>query len=113
MWLSNVHPVTWEDHLVDLLFIRHFWEDLSLDGGRPVLNSINHSGIEEVQTCIDFVRDKYRWFLNELLDLIVIVSDDHAIFCWVFNLGYHDGTFTTVRLVELDHLVQRVVADDV
>jgi len=113
MWLSNVHPVTWQNHLEDLLVFGHFWENLSLDRGGPVLNSINDRGVEKVKTGVDLVGDEHWRLLHEFLDSIVLISNNDAIFGWVLDLGHHDGTIATVGFVEFDEGFQWIMANNI
>jgi len=112
--LANVHPVAGKNHLEDLALSSHVGEDFALDGGRSILNTVDDASVEEVQTSVDLVADENLGLLDELLDLgSFLVSNDNTILGGVLDGGDHDGTLTTVALVELDHLIKRIVANDV
>ena len=113
LWLSNIHPVSWQDHLEDLTLIGHLWEDFSLDGSWLGWDSIDHAGVEKIKTGVDLVGDEHLWLLDESLDLVVFVSDNNTVLGWVLNLGDHDGSLLLVALVEFDHLVKWVVANNI
>ena len=49
VWLTNIHPVSRENHLVNLFFTRHLWEDFSFYRSWSVFNSVNDVGVEKVK----------------------------------------------------------------
>ena len=113
MWLTNVHPVTWKHHLIDLIILSHLGEDLPLDRSWSVLNPVYYRNVEQVEACVDLVRDENLWLLNKLFDFVILVRDDNAIFGWILYFSHHNRALATVRFVELNQLVEWVVANDV
>jgi len=111
--LSNIHPVSWQNHLEDFLLISHFWEDFSLNGSGFIFNSINDGNIKKVETGVNLVANEDLRLLNKSGYLSRIFSDDNTIFSRVLNLSDHNGSLTPMALVIFHHLVQRIMANDI
>lgn len=112
-WLSNVHPVAWQLHLVKMRLSGHDGENLPLDRGRSVLDSVDHVQAEQVETSIDFITDEGLWLLDEALNLAIILGHDYTVACRVFDLGHDNSALLAMALVILDELLQWVLTNDI
>ena len=111
--LSNVHPVAWQLHLVELLLRGHRRENFSLDRRRSVLNAVDDFQVEQVQTRVDLVANEDSWLLNEAFNLAILFGDDDTVSSGVLHLRDYDSSLVAVALVEGDELIERVLADHV
>jgi len=71
--------------------------------------------VEDVDTGVDTVADEFNGFLDESVDAAVVARlvDDHTVFRWLFYFGDDDCTLVAMSLVEVGHLLERIVADDI
>jgi len=113
MWLTNVHPVTLKDHLIDFSFCCHLWEDHSFNRCWFVFYSVNHTCIKKIKPCINLIRNELLWLLNKSLNLVILISNNNTVFSWVFNLSNHNCTFFSVTLMVLNHITKREFADHI
>lgn len=113
LWLSNIHPIPWQFHLVQVTLRGHLRENFSLNRAGSLRNSLNHVSSEKVETSIDLVTNESLWLLNELLDLSVFFSNDNSILAWIFHSGHDNSALLAVVFVEGNQLVQWVFADNV
>ena len=113
MWLTNIHPVSWQNHLKDLSFFSHLWEDFSFNRSGSIFNSINNWSVKQVETSVDLVADVNLWLLNETFDFIVFISYNNTILWWILNLSDHDGSFFSMWFMEFNQLVQWIIANNI
>lgn len=113
--LSNIHPETLEVEGVQLVVSNHSREGLLLDRSRAKLNAVQDGGVEDVHAGIDTVADELDGLFNEAVDArrVVRLVDNDTILGGLLDLGNHNGTLIAVALVEIQQLLERIVADDV
>ena len=99
--------------MVNLLLLSHLWENLPLDTSGPVLDPVDDACVEQVKTRIDLIADEDLRLLDELEDLLLLICNDDTIFGGVLDLGYHNSALFAMGLVELNHLVEWVMANNV
>lgn len=112
-WLTDVHPVARQLHLVELTFTRHGGKNFSFNRGWSILYPTDDVKVEEVETGIDLVADEDLRLLDEALYLAIFLGNDNAITTWVLYLCYDDGALLSMRPVEINQLRQWVLADDI
>lgn len=113
--LSNVHPEAVEVEGVQLVVSNHGGEGLLLDRRGTELDALENGGVEDVHAGVDAVADKLDGLLDEAVDArgVVGLVDNDTILGRLLHLGDHNGTLVAVALVELEQLLERIVADDV
>mmetsp|Transcript_21690 Transcript_21690/g.55225 ORF Transcript_21690/g.55225 Transcript_21690/m.55225 type:complete len:404 (+) Transcript_21690:483-1694(+) len=111
--LAHVHPVAAQRVRVQPVVRRDVREHLALDGGRAQLNAVEHLGGAHVDAGVDLVAHKVLGLLHEALHLPVLVHHHHAVLGGVVHLGHQDGGLRVACDVEVQHLLQRVLADHV
>lgn len=113
--LSNIHPETLEVEGVQLVVSHHGGEGLLLDRSGAKLNAVQDGGVEDVHAGIDTVADKLDGLLDEAVDArgVVGLVDNDTILGGLLHLGDHNGTLIAVALVEIQQLLEGIVADDV
>ena len=111
--LTNVHPVAWKFHLVEVVGSGHDGEDLTLNRGGSVLNAVNDIDVEQVESSVDLVAHKGLRLLDEALDLAVLLGDDDTVAGGFLDTGHDNSALLAVVLVELDELLKGVLADDI
>lgn len=119
--LSNVHPEALQVESMKLLISGNGGEDFLFyrcrsqlgaiaphqlafpqESETPYLDSIQHARVEHVDTGVDSVSDEFDRLLDETVNDRRSGLCDHDTECgWLGNLGDHDGTFTTVSVMEV------------
>lgn len=113
--MTDIHPVAFEIHGMELTIAGHGRECLLFDGSGSEFDSGEDGGVEDVDTGIDTVADEFDGLLDEAFDsggVVGLVNND-TIFAGLLDLGDHDGTLVSVGVVEGRELRERVVADDI
>ena len=88
----------------------HLRENLLLNRGRPQRDSLEDIGVENVDSGIDTVGDKFDWLLDETFDAGGLgFHDDDAIFTRFFDFGDNDGAFLAVIFVESGEFGEGIV----
>ena len=112
--LADVHPKAVEFEWVKLIVERHAWEDFSLNRAGLVRDPINYTLIEKVQAGVDSVSNEGCWFFHESVDFARgLIVDNDAVFAWVLNFSRANCALLAMLGVELNHISEREVADDV
>lgn len=112
-WLANVHPVAWQLKLIQLFVTGHGWEHFSLDRGWLQRNALKNVCIKQVHAGIDLIGDEGLWLLHEPFDLAILVCHDHAIAAGLVDSRDNECALAAMALVELHHLGERVVTNNV
>ncbi len=74
-------------------------------------DSFQNRGIKYVEACVNFIRHKFfRLFNKTFYSTGILVVDNNTILGWLFYFGNHDGSFTAVVFVKLDHIFERKIA---
>ena len=115
LWLADVHPVALQVVGVELLLLNQEREGLALDGGWSHLDEVDDGGVEDVDTGVDSVADKLDGLFDESVDSVghVSVVDNDTVLGRLVDLGGDNGGLTVVGVVEVEQVLQRVLADDV
>lgn len=113
--LANVHPEALEVERVQLVVGNHGGECLLLDGRGAELDALQHRGVEDVHAGVDAVADELDGFLDEAVDAggVVGLVDNDTVLGRLLDLGDDNGALIAVGLVELEELLEGIVADDV
>lgn len=113
--LSNIHPEALEVEGVQLVVSNHGGEGLLLNRSGAKLNAVQDGGIEDVHAGIDTVADELDGLLDEAVDArgMVGLVDNNTILGRLLHLGDHNGTLIAVALVEIQQLLEGIVADDI
>lgn len=113
--LTDVHPEALEVEGVELVVLDHGREGFLLNGGGTEFNSLQNRGVEDVHASIDTVADELNGLLDESVDTrgMVGLVNDNTVLGGLFDLGHHNGSLVAVVLVELQQLLEGVVADDI
>jgi hypothetical protein len=111
--LTDIHPVSRQFQLVELLVIRHGWKDFALYRSWSEWNPFQNVGIEQVHAGIDLIRHELSRFLHEALNHSLLVCHYYTVATWVFHFCDNQRAFTTMTLVEFDHFGEWVVTNNV
>lgn len=100
---------------MQLAILAHGGECFLFNGCRAQFDAAEHGGVEDVDTGVDSVTDEFNGFLDEAVDAAVVAGFVHydTVFGGLFYFGHDDGAFVAVGFVEVGHLLEGVVADDV
>lgn len=112
--LADVIPeVVLQRHAVELALGSHNREYLLFDHTELSGNPVDHRGVENVHSGVDFVTHEVLRLLDELVDTAVLFHEDNSETAWVFHRRQHNGSFLAMGFVEVDQLLERIVTDDV
>lgn len=112
--LADIHPVTLQIVGVESAALGELGEGLLLDGGGLEVDDVDDRGVKDINTSVDAVANESLGLLNETVDLgrVGLVNND-TVLAGVLDLSSDDGTLTTVSLVEVDEVLEGVVANNV
>lgn len=90
-------------------------ESLLFDRGRAEVYALEDTWVQDVDTGVDAVSHEFHWLLDESIDsrCVVWFMNNDTIFGGLVNLGYDDGTFVTMLLVESSQFGEGIFADDI
>lgn len=113
--LTNVHPEALQVEGVQLAVLDDSGEGLLLDGGGAQLDTVQHAGVQDVDTGVDTVADELNRLLDEAVDArgVVGLVDNDTVLGGLVDLGDHNGTLVAVVLVELGQLLEGIVTDNI
>jgi hypothetical protein len=103
--LSNIHPIALQIKRMQFAITCHLGKNLLFDRRRSQRDSLEDVGIEDVDSGIDPIGDKFNWLFDETFDGRGFAShDDDAVLARFFDFGDDDGAFLAVFFVELGEL---------
>jgi len=112
--LSNVHPEALEFEWIKLIVECHDRENFSFDRAGLVRDSFNYTLIEKVQASVDSVSNESWRFFHESFDFArCLVRDNDTVLAWIRNFGRANSALLAVLCVELNHISEREITDDI
>lgn len=113
--LANIHPESIQVERVQQAVLANSGEGLLLNRGGAQVDTVQHRGVQDVDTGVDAVANELDGLLDEAVDArcVAWLVHHHAVLGRLLDLCDDDGALITVCLVEVGELLEGVVADDI
>lgn len=113
-WLPNIVPkVVLQGHPIKLSLRRHYREDFLLNHAELGWNAVNDRRVENVDASIDLVADEVLRLFDELVDPTILLHEHYTEPAGILNSGKHYSPLFAMSLVEVNQLLEGVIAYDV